>query len=72
MLPSDQSRTIKKANSTCSPSGKSFEKQIKTVEYTIREQVEVLKVLKPAEYWQKTKSIEAIFPNDLENNEINN
>ena len=72
MLPSDQSRIMKKANSTYSPSGKSFEKQIKTIEYTIREQAEVLKVFKPAEHWQKPKSIEAIFPKDLENNEINN
>ena len=33
-------------------------------------QVEVLKVLKPAEHEQQPESIEVIFPEDLENNKI--
>ena len=41
-LPSDQSRMIEQAKFTDSPLGKSFEKQIKTVEYQREKQIKVL------------------------------
>ena len=45
ILPSDQSR-IEKAKFPCSPLGKAFEKQIKTIKEQGKKQVEALKVLK--------------------------
>ena len=47
ILPSDQSRIIEQAKFTYSPVGKTFEKQIKTIEEQGIKQVEALKVLKP-------------------------
>ena len=37
-----------------------------------KNKLKLLKVLKPAEHKQKPKSIEVIFPKDLENSEIQN
>ena len=45
-LPSDQSRMIEQAKFTDSPLGKSFEKQIKTVEYQREKQIKYLKNIK--------------------------
>ena len=47
ILPSGQSRIIEQAKSTYSPLGKTFEKQIKTIEDQGIKQVEALKGLKP-------------------------
>ena len=47
VLSSDQSRIIKQAEFTCSPLGKVFEKQIKTIEKQGKKQIEALEVLKP-------------------------
>ena len=47
VLPSDQSRIIEQAEFTCSPLGKVFEKQIKTIEKQGKKQIEALEVLKP-------------------------
>ena len=49
-----------------------MEKQTKTIEDQGKKQVEASKVLIPAEPEQKLKSIEGIFPKDLENSEIKN
>ena len=49
--------------------GKTFGKQIKTIEDQGKKQVKTLKVLKQEE--QVLKSIERMFPKDLENNRIN-
>ena len=38
----------------------------------MKRQVETFKILKPVEHQQKPKSVEAIFPKELENNEIKN
>ena len=46
ILPCDQSRIIEQAKFTYSPVGKTFEKQIKTIEEQGIKQVEALKVLK--------------------------
>ena len=59
---------IKQAKFTYSPLGK--KKQIKTIEDQGTKQIEALKILKPTEHKQKIKSIEEIFQEDLENNEI--
>ena len=47
ILPSNQEQIIEHAKFTCSPLGKDFEKQIKTIEDQGRKQVDALKVLKP-------------------------
>ena len=47
MLLSDLSRVIDQAKFTYSPLGKTFEKQIKTIEDQGKKQVESLKVSKP-------------------------
>ena len=65
ILPLDQRRLIEQAKFTYSPSGKAFEKQIKTIEDQGRKQVEALKVLKSLKHQQKQKSIEGIFSKDL-------
>ena len=44
--PSDQSRIIEQAKFTFSPLGKTFEKQIKTIDELRRKQAEALEVLK--------------------------
>ena len=54
------------------PLSKAFEKRMKTIEDQIRKQIEALVILKPMEHQEKTKSIEGIFPKELENNEIKN
>ena len=72
ILLSDQSRIIEEAKFTYSPLGKAFKKQIKTMKDQGKNQVGALKLLKPAEHKQKPKSIEGIFPKDLENNGIKN
>ena len=57
ILPPDQSKMIKQAKFTYSPLGEALEKQTKTVQDQGTKQVEALKVLKPTEQKQKTKSI---------------
>ena len=47
ILPSVLSRIIEQAKFTYSPLGKTFEKQIKTIEEQGKKQVEALEVLKP-------------------------
>ena len=47
ILPSNQKQIIEQAKYTYSPSGKAFEKQIKTIEDQGEKQVEALKDLKP-------------------------
>ena len=42
ILPSDQSRIIEQAKFTCSPIGREFEKQIKTIEYQGEKQMKGL------------------------------
>ena len=49
ILPSNQRQIIEQANFICSPSGKAFEKQIKTIEDQGKEQVGALENLKPKE-----------------------
>ena len=55
ILPSNQQQIIEQAKFTYSPLGKTFEKQIKTIEDQIQKQVDASKDLKPKE---RTKSIE--------------
>ena len=47
ILPSNQQQITEQAKSTYSPSGKAFEKQIKTIEDQGQKQVDVLKFLQP-------------------------
>ena len=47
ILPSDQSRIIQQAKFTQSPLGKSFEKQIKSIEEQGKRKIEALDILKP-------------------------
>ena len=54
LLPSNQQQTIEQARFTYSPLGKTFEKQIKTIEYQGKKQVQALNTLKPKE---QTKAI---------------
>ena len=49
ILPSNQQQIIEQAKFTYSPLGKSFEKQIKTIEDLGKKQVEALENLKPKE-----------------------
>ena len=49
ILPSNQKQIIEQAKFTYSPLGKTFEKQIKTIEDQGKKQVEALKDLKPEE-----------------------
>ena len=55
ILPSNQQQIIEQAKFTYSPSGKAFEKQIKTIEDQGKKQVDTLESLKPKE---QTKPIE--------------
>ena len=64
ILPCDQSKIIEQAKFTCSPLGKAFEKQIKTIEDQAIKQVE--------EENQELKSIEVLFSKKMRNNEIKN
>ena len=72
ILPSDQSRTIEQAKFTYSPLGKTFEKQMKTIEEQGKKQVEALQVLKLKENKKSTKSIDGLFPKGMRTNEIKN
>ena len=66
ILPSNQQQTIEQATFTCSPLGKAFEKQIKTIEDHGKKQVEALNTLKP----NNQLTIEDVIPkNALNNNE---
>ena len=47
ILPSNQQQIIEQARFTCSPLGKTFEQQMKTIEDQGQKQVEALKDLKP-------------------------
>ena len=55
ILPSNQKQIIEQAKFTYSPLGKTFEKQIKTIEDQGEKQIDALKDLKPE---QQTKPIE--------------
>ena len=54
-MPSNQQQIIEKAKFTYSPLGKAFEKQIKTIEDQIQEQVKSLENLKPKEQTKPTE-----------------
>ena len=66
ILPSNQQQIIEQANFTCSPLGKAFEKQIKTIEDQGEKQIDALKDSKPKE---QTKAIED-KPNNQSKNTI--
>ena len=68
ILPSDQSRTIEQAKFTYCPLGKTFEKQMKTIEEQGKKQVEALQVLKLKENKKSTKSIDGLFPKGMRTN----
>ena len=68
ILPSDQNRTIEQAKFTYSPLGKTFEKQMKTIEEQGKKQVEALQVLKLKENKKSTKSIDGLFPKGMRTN----
>ena len=55
ILSSNQQQIIEQAKVTCSPLGKAFERQIKTIEDQGKKQVKALEDLKPKE---QTKQIE--------------
>ena len=67
ILPSNQQQIIEHAKFTYSPSGKAFEKEIKTIEDQGQKQVKALEDLE-----LKSKSIEGIFTDGYENSEIKN
>ena len=67
-----QIRVIEQVKFSYYPLGKALKKQIKIIDDQREEQVEPLKVLKPADHKQKPKSIEGVFSKDLEVNEIKN
>ena len=59
ILPSNKQQIIEQAKFTYSPLGKAFEKQVKTIEYQGKKQIEALENLKLKEIMQdKTKVIE--------------
>ena len=68
ILPSNQQQMIELAKFTFSPLGKTFEKQIKTIDDQWQKQVEAFKSLKTKKH---TNSIEGIFPEDYESVEMN-
>ena len=68
-LPSNQKQIIEQARFTYFPLGKTFEKQIKTIEYQGKKQIETLKGLKPE---GQKKSVKGIFLKCYENVEITN
>ena len=69
ILPSNQQQIIEQAKFTCSPLGKTFEKQIKTIEDKVQKQIDALESLKPKE---QTKSIKEIFQKGYYSVEIKN
>ena len=71
IFPSDQSRIIEQAKFTYFPLGKTFEKQIKTIQGQGIKQVQPLKALKPEEN-EELESIEGLFPKRMRNIEIKN
>ena len=72
ILPTDQSAITEQAKFTYYPLGTAFEKQTKTTEDQEIKQVEALIALKPEENKEDIKSIEGIFPKEMETNEIKN
>ena len=64
ILPSNQQQIIGQARFTYSPSGKAFEKQIKTIEDLGKKQIEALNTLKSS----KQLTIEDVISNDALNN----
>ena len=58
VLPSNQQQIIEQAEFTCSPLGKAFEKQIKTIEDQEQKQVEALNTLKS----NNQSTIEDVIP----------
>ena len=65
ILPSNQQQIIEQAKFTCSPLGKAFEKQIKTIEDQGKLQVEALNTLKP----NNQLTIEDLIPKGALNND---
>ena len=65
ILPSNQKQMTEQAKFTYSSLGKSFKKQIKTIEGQGEKQIKALEDLKP-----KSRSIEEIFPEGYESFEI--
>ena len=65
ILPSNQQQIIEQAKLTCSPLGKAFEKQIKTIEDQGKLQVEALNTLKP----NNQLTIEDLIPKGALNND---
>ena len=61
-MPSNRKQIIKQAKFTYSPLGKAFEKQTKTIKDQSKEQIDILKTLKP-------KQLEAIKDNNSNDNE---
>ena len=49
ILPSNQQQIIEQAKFTCSPLGKAFDKQIKTIEDQNKKKVDALYTLKPSD-----------------------
>ena len=62
VLPSNQKQIIEQTKCICSPLGKAFEKQTKTIEDQGKKQVDTLKILKP-------KELEAVKDNKSDDNE---
>ena len=68
ILPSNQQQIIEQARFTYSPLGKTFQKQIKSIEDQGKKQVDALECLKPKEQTKPTdQSKAAIIFNDLIN-----
>ena len=65
----NQRQIIEQAKFEYFPLEEAFEKQTKTTEDQVKEQVEVLEVLKP-EKNQELKSIEGLFSKEMRTNEI--
>ena len=65
ILPSNQQQIIEQAKFTCSPLGKAFEKQIKTIEDQGKHQLEALNTLKP----NNQLTIEDLIPKSALNND---
>ena len=69
ILLSDQSRIVEQVKFSYALFGKSFEKQIKTIEDQGIKHVGALKVLRPKEN-KEPESTEGIFPKDTRTNEV--
>ena len=61
ILPSNQQQIIKQTKFTCSPLGKAFEKQIKTIEDEGKKQVDALEKLKPNEQKRERLRVKLIL-----------